>query len=1070
MTPVIYIYYTMMNTLHKSLTIALLAVSIFIAGLSPNLVSAQSSTPEPMVPLTPEEKSWIKAHSAITLSITDDIPPRSFIDKDGQIKGTTADYVRLFEQKLGLKINLVGSDWSTALQLALDHEVDGILQAAELEERKPYLNFTQVYSSTPQAVIASEDEPTISGLDALCGRRVGVLKDSSQSRYLMKHFPCINVVHFKALEQVAYALAGREIHAVFGNYDYYASHFKQAGLVGFKAIYIEYLPPMGFARIGLRNDEPLLVSIFDKAIAAITDEERVRITNRWLGLKFPSVSADLGTRVNLTPEEQAWLAQDHTVRVRVVNFPPYMFLEKDKIKGIVIDYLNLIGQRTGLTFEFSPETRPGQEALKSLKNLQGPDLMTGLSPKAEHEPYMDFSEPYMASARVIFTRTDGEFIATIDDLKGRTLAVPHGTLVHKRIEVEYPDIGLLLCDTDLESIEAVSTGKADAYIGNLIHASYEILQRGFANLKVAAPSPFGDDVHTFGIRRDWPELSSIINKGLNSITSEEKAAIRSKYLKLTYEYGVKPSDILKRVLMVAGSASLILLLFLFWNRSLAKKVRERTSELTGSHKLLEAETDERKGAEDSLRESRYFLKNLTDSMADVVFSIKFPEREIEWLNDSFKMFGYDPDDCIGRTTEFLYRDRADFLASGDRMAEFITDDEQDILHIEQMFKKKDGEVFPTDLTISKYKVNNEVISITGIMRDITERKEAEEKLRASEEKFKMLVTRNEEIIYMIAQDGTFLLSEGKGLSKLGLKPGQVVGESVFELYKEYPQMLTEMRRAFNGETVTVEEKVSGNYFRNWYTPHKDHEGNVIGLLGLSINITERKQAETKLKTYQERLKTLASQSIIAEEKERSRIAADLHDNIGQTLAFARIQVARAKKIATKEDKLTTILDEVSQSLLDTIQETKDLVFDLSSPLLHEIGLGAAISNWLEEQVGRKNSIMVNFVHDDKKLSLNVDMKLILFRNVRELLCNVIKHAQATEVVVSLTSNEEELVIIVRDNGIGFDCDSQANCIGIDTGFGLFSVKQQIEDFGGRLEIDSKAGKGCKATLRVPINR
>jgi len=123
--------------------------------------SALYNQGENTIDLTPEERAWIKAHSAITLSITDDIPPRSFIDKDGKIKGTTADYVRLFEQKLGLKINLVGSDWSTALKLALDHEVDGILQAAELEERKPYLNFTQVYSHTPMAVIAGEDEPTI---------------------------------------------------------------------------------------------------------------------------------------------------------------------------------------------------------------------------------------------------------------------------------------------------------------------------------------------------------------------------------------------------------------------------------------------------------------------------------------------------------------------------------------------------------------------------------------------------------------------------------------------------------------------------------------------------------------------------------------------------------------------------------------------------------------------------------------------------------------------------------------------------------------------------------------------
>ena len=92
-----------MNTLHKSLSIALLAVSTFISGFNTDLVRAQSLAPEPMVNLTPEEQAWIKAHPSITLTVTNDTPPRSFTDKDGKINGITVDYVRLFEEKLGLK-------------------------------------------------------------------------------------------------------------------------------------------------------------------------------------------------------------------------------------------------------------------------------------------------------------------------------------------------------------------------------------------------------------------------------------------------------------------------------------------------------------------------------------------------------------------------------------------------------------------------------------------------------------------------------------------------------------------------------------------------------------------------------------------------------------------------------------------------------------------------------------------------------------------------------------------------------------------------------------------------------
>ncbi len=131
---------------------------------------------------------------------------------------------------------------------------------------------------------------------------------------------------------------------------------------------------------------------------------------------------------------------------------------------------------------------------------------------------------------------------------------------------------------------------------------------------------------------------------------------------------------------------------------------------------------------------------------------------------------------------------------------------------------------------------------------------------------------------------------------------------------------------------------------------------MVSVTGIVRDITERKKAEAALEAYQKRLKALASQLVISEENERSCIAADLHDDIGQTLAISRIQIARAKKY-TPEGELATLLDEIFQSLLDTIQNTKALIFDLGSPLLNEIGLAAAISNWLENQFGGKLEVI-----------------------------------------------------------------------------------------------------------------
>jgi len=149
---------------------------------------------------------------------------------------------------------------------------------------------------------------------------------------------------------------------------------------------------------------------------------------------------------------------------------------------------------------------------------------------------------------------------------------------------------------------------------------------------------------------------------------------------------------------------------------------------------------------------------------------------------------------------------------------------------------------------------SKIIGLLGLSINITEQKKAEINLIESEEKFKALVTNSEEIVYIIGIDGTFILSEGKGLKKLGLKPGQVVGKSVFELYKDYPEMLDTLRRTFKGEIVTYEVQIGDNHFRNWYTPYMDHEGKIIGLFGLSINITEHKISEEKLRLSEERFR------------------------------------------------------------------------------------------------------------------------------------------------------------------------------------------------------------------------
>jgi signal transduction histidine kinase len=238
---------------------------------------------------------------------------------------------------------------------------------------------------------------------------------------------------------------------------------------------------------------------------------------------------------------------------------------------------------------------------------------------------------------------------------------------------------------------------------------------------------------------------------------------------------------------------------------------------------------------------------------------------------------------------------------------------------------------------------------------------------------------------------------------------------------------------------------------------------------LEAEIDERKQVEQKILEYQQRLKALASQLTIAEETERRRIAADLHDHVGQALALVRLQIASVRKLLS-DPRQTDTLDEISDSLRQTVLETRDLIYDLSPPLLHEIGLSAAILEWLEEHVEKRYKIKTECVSSGPEEQLDKNLRAILFRNTRELVTNVIKHSHATQVKIRVLQDHNHVKIFIKDDGIGFDAGAASPSIKGESGFGLFSIKERMADMGGSLEIVSEPGHGTKAIMHVPLEK
>jgi len=309
----------------------------------------------------------------------------------------------------------------------------------------------------------------------------------------------------------------------------------------------------------------------------------VLATSSWMTLANPQeilepasllIQSPDNAHVEFTEKEQRWLAKNHTVYTRVGRAPPYSFFKEETL-GISSDFLNVIAHRAGFKVKYIPDI-PWTEALKHVKNRKKIDLLPALTEIKNRKDYIAFTQIYLTSPRVIYTREDSLYIHSLENLAEKTVSVERGYALQQKLADEYPSINLLITETTESALKSVASGKADAYVGNLMAGTYIIKNRGLNNIKIAAPAPFDDLSLAMGVRSDWPELVSIINKVLTSLSHEEHVAIRDKWLSpIRYEYGISINDILKWALGISSIAFSIIIIILIWNKKLRKEISKR---------------------------------------------------------------------------------------------------------------------------------------------------------------------------------------------------------------------------------------------------------------------------------------------------------------------------------------------------------------------------------------------------------------------------------------------------------------------------------------------------------------
>lgn len=230
--------------------------------------------------------------------------------------------------------------------------------------------------------------------------------------------------------------------------------------------------------------------------------------------------------------------------------------------------------------------------------------------------------------------------------------------------------------------------------------------------------------------------------------------------------------------------------------------------------------------------------------------------------------------------------------------------------------------------------------------------------------------------------------------------------------------------------------------------------------------TKTKMSPVELESYNRHLQLLVTELSLSEERERMKIAGEIHDGIGQMLVLSNMGLIKIIR-SSHSDDLTQSLKEIQAIIKEILSKTRALVFEISPPSLNQIGLEPTLKE-LTANAGEKNHFCTSFEDDGQIKDIDEDIRILLFQMVRELLVNITKHAGARNVKVSISKQDKMVRITVSDDGVGFDQKIlKSKKI---KGIGFFSIREIISQIGGTLEIESKNGNGTSVTLVAPLKK